>query len=160
MSDQFCDICGRPQVSAQVLIEGAKLLACASCRRGGKTLHEFSGGHSSAPVLPFSAPSSLDSGEEIIENPGKLIKQASDRLRLPLPVIAERLREKESYLHGIENGHLMPSLEIARKLEKELSIKLIDKVQLSVAPSPAAAAKFSPPTLGDMLTFDRKKKDK
>ncbi len=158
MGDQFCDICGRPQVSAQVLIEGAKLLVCVSCRRGGKVLQEFSDGQSPSAPMTISAPASLDSGEEIVDNAGKLIKQASDRLRLPLPVLAERMREKESYLHGIESGHLSPSLDVARKLEKELSIRLIEKVQSSISPSPAASAKFSEPTLGDILTFEKNKK--
>ncbi len=159
MSDQFCDICGKPQVSAQVLIEGAKLLACNSCKRGGKVLREFSDGVPAAPVV-YSAPASLDSGEEIVDNAGKIIKQASDRLKIPLPVIAERLQEKESYLHSIENGHLVPSIEIARKLEKELSIKLIETVKASIAPTASPTSKFSEPTLGDLLAFEKSKKAK
>ena len=156
MTELYCDICGRGPVRAQILVEGAKLLACGGCMKSGKLLHKF---HEDEvePTLELSRPSSFEGNEEIVEDCGKIIKTARDRTKLPLAVIAERIRERESYLDAIENGRLMPSIEVAKKLEKELGIKLIEKVQLSISPTPPSSAKFSAPTLADMLSTKRKR---
>lgn len=161
MAELFCDICGRGPVRAQIQIEGAKLLACGACMRGGKILHRFHEDEEGGVVEEQRPAPELGGGEEVVEDWGKLIRAARDRTHLPLAVVAERINEKESYIDAIENGRLMPSLAVARKLERELGIKLIEKAAPSVAPSPAAAAgKFSPPTLGDMLSGEKKKKGK
>lgn len=161
MTELFCDICGRTPVRAQILLEGAKLMACSSCARGGKILyrlHEDEEG----PIVQTQSVSTpgFDAGEEIIEDCGKIIRAARDRMGLPLSVIAERISERESYLASIENGHVHPSLEVAKKLEKELKVKLIEKIAPSIAASPAASSRFSAPLLGDTITKEKKKKSK
>lgn len=151
----YCDICGRTPVKAQILVEGAKLLACGSCMKSGTVLHSF---HEDevGELIESSEPSSFDS-KEIVEGYGKIIKNARDRTKLPLSVVAERINERESYLDAIENERLMPALTVAKKLEKELGIKLIEKAQPSVAPSVGSSSAFSPPTLADMVTNKKKK---
>ncbi len=159
MGNLSCEICGRASVAAQVYIEGAKLMACSNCMRGGKIIQRF---ESEAAVKTFAetpVPSSFDSGEEIVDDYASLIRHALERLKLPLPVVAERIKEKESYLRSIESGHLMPSLPVAKKLEKELGIKLIEKEVPNVAPV-AAPKKFGPLTLGDMLSIEPEKTKK
>lgn len=153
MTELSCDICGNTPVRAQILLEGAKLLACGRCMRTGKILHRFHDDEepSEAPVSRPAGPAS----EEVVENYAKVIKDARQRLKLPISVVAERISEKESYLQAIEGGRLTPTMDVARKLEKELGIKLVEKVEASVGPSAAASTKrFSAPTLGDMLTGD------
>ena len=49
-----CDICGAKHVKAQILLEGAKLLACSRCMKGGKILHYFRE-DDSGPLKPMSA---------------------------------------------------------------------------------------------------------
>lgn len=161
MGDLSCDICGRSPVRAQILVEGAKLLACGACMGSGKVLHRFHD-EESGPAIDAPKPAPELGGEDIVDDWATVIRQARDRVKLPLAVVAERISEKESYLDAIENGRLMPSLVVARKLEKELGIRLIEKSTASVAPSPAAApsGKFSTPTLADMLSPEKKKKGK
>ncbi len=161
MAELFCDICGRGPVRAQILVEGAKLLACGSCMRSGKVLHRFHE-EEGGPVIDAPKPAAeLGGGEDIVDDWGPLIKHARDRAKLPLAVVAERISEMESYLDAIENGRLMPSIAVAHKLEKELGIKLIEKSSPSIAPSPAAQPRgVSTPTLADMLSPEKKKKGK
>jgi putative transcription factor len=158
MEDLYCDICGKTPVRAQILVEGAKLLACARCMRSGKILHTFDeeGG------APAAAAAYAPAGEsdEILEDYARIIHGARERAGLPLSVVAERIKEKESYLHAIEGGRLVPTIEVARKLEKELGIKLVEKSAPSIAASGAAGTRsFTPPTLGDMVV-PKKKKEK
>ena len=154
MSDLYCDICGRTPVRAQILVEGAKMLACAACMRSGKVLHRF---EEDQPPPSDSPTIVMESSEEIAEGYGRKIINARERLKLPISVVAERLKEKESYLHAIEHERLAPTLEVARKLEKELGIKLVEKVSASVTPSGPAPKRFSEPTLADMLETKKKK---
>ncbi|MEW6721671.1 MAG: multiprotein-bridging factor 1 family protein [Candidatus Micrarchaeota archaeon] len=154
MADLYCDICGKGPVRAQILVEGAKMLACGSCMRSGKVLFRFEEG---SPASPPPSVSVMEAGEEIIEGYGRRISGARDRLKLPLSVVAERVREKESYLNAVEHERLMPTLEVARKLEKELGIKLIEKVQATAGGASTSPRSFSEPTLGDMVDPKKKK---
>ncbi|MGV8084668.1 MAG: multiprotein bridging factor aMBF1 [Candidatus Bilamarchaeum sp.] len=160
MGNLSCEICGRASVSAQVYIEGAKLMACSVCMRGGKILQRF---ENEAAVKVFAsevAPAaSFDTGEEIVDDYASLIRHALERLKLPLPVVAEKIKEKESYLRSIESGHLMPSIPVAKKLEKELGVKLIEKEVSTVAPV-QVQKKFGALTLGDMIEIESEKSKK
>ena len=160
MADLFCDICGRTPVRAQILLEGAKLLACGSCARSGKIIQRIDEEDGAPLVMGQSGSSTpgFDSGEDIVDGWGRIIREGRDRIHLPLSVVAERINEKESYLAHIESGQVSPSLEMARKLEKELKIRLIEKSLSSVSPSVASGGKYSPPTLADLLTSEKKKK--
>ncbi|MFH0884797.1 MAG: multiprotein-bridging factor 1 family protein [Candidatus Micrarchaeota archaeon] len=155
MAELYCDICGKSPVRAQILLEGARLLACGSCMRGGKVLHRFD--DLGAPVARPVSAASVESSEEITENFGKLIKGAREKAGLPLAVIAERVKEQESYLQALEHEKFMPTVEVARKLEKELGIKLVEKTQSVAGPAASGPKSFVPPTLADMVETKKKK---
>jgi uncharacterized protein (TIGR00270 family) len=156
MAELYCDICGRAPVRAQIQVEGAKMLACGPCMRTGKVLQRFDEGGAS---VAKAAPTALESSEEIIEGYGKIIASAREKSGLPLAVIAERMRERESYLHAVEHERLMPTIEVARKLEKELRIRLVEKVADVSGPSAASPKSYTPPTLADMIETKKKKKE-
>jgi putative transcription factor len=152
MQDLYCDICGRGPVRAQILVEGARLLACGACMKSGKILLRFDESQPAQPA-PHSA---VETSEEIVEDYGKLIKNAREKAKLPLVVVAERVREKESYLNAIEHERFMPTLEVARKLEKELGIRLVEKTQTAAGAS-SGPKTFTEPTLADMVEKKKKK---
>ncbi|VVC03862.1 Helix-turn-helix [Candidatus Bilamarchaeum dharawalense] len=158
MAELFCDICGNGPVRAQILVEGAKMLACSRCMRSGKILMRLDDDDEGEPIVR-SIPTTMESSEEIVEGYGKIIIAAREKLGLPIAVVAERLKEKESYLHAIEHERLAPTMEVARKLEKELGIKLVEKVAGTMSPalSKPSSKNFQPPTLGDMIDAKKKK---
>ena len=78
---------------------------------------------------------------------------------LPVSVVAERINEKQSYLERIEREEIEPTFPVAKKLEKELRVKLIEKVAGSIAPTAQASKKFSAQTLGDLLESEKKKRE-
>jgi ribosome-binding protein aMBF1 (putative translation factor) len=80
---------------------------------------------------------------------------------LPLEVLAERINEKESYLRSIEHGKMSPTLLVARKLEKELGVKLVETVTEEVTTmDQKKPASYRPQTLEDILEFQKKGKKK
>ena len=150
--DLSCDICGGKPIRAQILLEGAKLLACSRCMKGGKVIHYFRDEDDVArEPPPPPMPRSLGSGEEIIENWGDAIRKARQKKKLTIEQLAARIMEKGNYMHAIENGRIMPTVEVAKKLEKELDIKLIEKPASGGPSSVPSGRQFKEPTLEDML---------
>ena len=95
MAELYCDICGKTPVRAQILLEGARMLACGRCMRGGKILHRFD---DEGSIQPRPAPTTVSGGEEIVEGYGKIIRSAREKAGIPMAVVAERIKEKENYL--------------------------------------------------------------
>ncbi|MFH1784943.1 MAG: multiprotein-bridging factor 1 family protein [Candidatus Micrarchaeota archaeon] len=156
MAELYCDICGNTPVRAQILVEGAKMLACGRCMKSGKVIMRLDEDDGLPIARP--APTNLGSNEEITEGYGRIIINAREKSGLPIAVVAERIKEKESYLHAIEHERLSPTMAVAKKLEKELGIKLIEKVSNTMAPSVSPSSKnFQPLTLGDMVDAKKKK---
>ncbi|MDO8554336.1 MAG: multiprotein bridging factor aMBF1 [Candidatus Micrarchaeota archaeon] len=154
--DVFCDICGRGEPAAMVLIEGARLAACRSCAGHGKLLHRIE-----SKLMPTQEkqekPMPRSIGEdEIVEDYAARVKSKREQIGLPLAVIAEKINEKESYLDHIETGKLMPTIAVARKLEKELGIKLIEKVYTEVSSSIAKSIASRDATLGEFIVQKKK----
>jgi putative transcription factor len=152
--DLSCDICGNSPIRAQILIEGAKMLACSRCMKGGKVIHYFrEGDDSSEPLRAMPAkplPKNAATDEEIIENWGTAIRKARQKAGLTIEQLASRIMEKGNYMHAIESGRIMPTLETAKKIQKELKIILIEKP--GSGPSTVTSVKnFKEPTLEDML---------
>lgn len=147
-----CDICGANHVKAQILLEGAKLLACSRCMKSGKIIHYFRE-DDSGPLRPMPAkplPKNAATDEEIVEGWGEIIRKARQSRGLTIEELASRVMEKGNYMHAIESGRIMPTLETAKKIEKELKIKLVEKPEVS-GPSLGAKKSFQEPTLGDLL---------
>ena len=152
MEDSTCEICGRKNVRAVVSVEGAKLVVCGGCARGKKVLYYLEDREMPSDTQHIEKPGRKhEETEEIVEDYADRIKRARQKMGLPISVVAEKINEMESYLERIERGKIAPTFAVAKKLEKELGIKLIEKVEESVAPTISGKKKFSEPTLGDLL---------
>lgn len=158
MEDSTCEICGRKGVRAVVSVEGAKLVACGGCARGKKILYYLEENEPVPEPRQMERPRrGMEESEEIVDDYPERIKKARQKMGLPISVVAEKINEMESYLERIERGTITPTFAVAKKLEKELGIKLIEKVEASVAPSEhSKGKKFTEPTLGDMLETGEK----
>jgi putative transcription factor len=126
---EYCEICGKAVSKLyEVRIEGAKLSVCAKC--GNKKEEEL---HSFAPqkrnqirVKPMKNEmmAGEKDGPELLEDYGKRMREARDRMKIPLKVMAEMLNEKETYLRRVEAQETLPTNQLIAKLEKFLKIKL------------------------------------
>lgn len=144
---ESCDICGKPEIFGVVEIERAKLCVCRSCAYGKKILQYLDAEEGVMPTHTSQKPQEI---EEIVENYGQIVRKAREKLSLPVEVLAEKIKENKRYIERIEREEVRPTLETARKLEKELGIKLIEKT-LEVAQSAGGKKQYAEPTLGDLL---------
>ncbi len=62
---------------------------------------------------------------ELVEDYAERIREARERLGWSQKVLAEKVRESESVIKRIESGRLRPTIELAKKLEEVLGIKLL-----------------------------------
>jgi len=148
-----CEICGAEGAGYIILVEGARLTVCHDCSGAGKLLR--------APAPPQSAgPSPAYRGKaemEVVDGYGQAIADARKRMGLPLEVLAERINEKHSFLERVERERTLPDEKLARKLEKELGIKLLQEVSSGVAVN-VKDGQGKGMTLGDILEIQQRKK--
>ncbi len=62
---------------------------------------------------------------EVVENYAELVRRARQSIGITREELARIAGVKESIIRRIEEGQLMPDVELARKLEKVLRIKLL-----------------------------------
>lgn len=144
-----CELCGAPAKSVYIVnVEDVELRVCAKCARGKRVIAT----HSDAP--PTAKKTVRPKREEerpLVENYGAVIRAARERMQLPLKVLAEMLNEKETLLARVEQQQTLPPIELTKKLEKALSIKLTESEDTS-GPGPAGGAGKRGATLGEFVT--------
>jgi putative transcription factor len=152
-----CDICGSEERLFKTNIEGTILNVCRECSKFGKVISEIKPAEKIRPKkITMSKP---EPGPEVIqivaEDFAEKIRSKREKLGLKQEDFAKMISEKESVIHKLETGEFQPSLELARKLEKILNIKLIEEYE----EEHKAAAKTSAetPTIGDLIKIRRRK---
>ena len=143
-----CEICGRKTESLYIIgVESAQLAACQRCSAGKKILDSFEPEAKNPRTTVYRK--AAEPEEEVVDNYGDVIRAARTRLGVPINVLAEMINEKESTLARVENGKMLPNTKLAKRLEKELGIKLTER--------PASSGKAKqlggnePITLGDAV---------
>ena len=128
-----CDLCGKVEDGLnRTLIEGVELNVCRDCSKFGKFI---------APVKRYSPKeqhkmlqraNQVQSPKEekieiLVENYAGLIKKKRESMNLSQKDFALKINEKESTVHHIETETFEPPLELAKKLERFLGVKLIEQ---------------------------------
>ncbi|MDI3502159.1 MAG: putative transcription factor [Archaeoglobi archaeon] len=147
-----CEICGREVSNLKKVRVGRALMnVCDRCAHLGEEVHE------TRVETPRRAPPKRSVAEmpveDIIPNYSEVIREARERLGLSQEELARKIKEKVSLIRKIERGELTPEEKVARKLEKELGIKLMERIE-----SPKIEKKELPSTLtlGDVVVVRRK----
>ncbi len=118
-----CELCGRKMNDVYIVsIEGSDLRVCSSCAKGKKVVYKAV--EERAGVPQRKAVKKTDEEIELVEGYGKKMHQARDQMQLPLKVLAEMLNEKEGLLLRIEEEKTRPPIELTKKIEKALNIKI------------------------------------
>lgn len=116
-----CDICGREGALYKTLIENSEMDVCDSCSKFGKKL-TFSSQPKNDKKTALKNKTIF-----ILIGYSKIIKEMREKLNLTQEELARKMNIKESVIHKIENGSIEPDIELAKKLEKFFSIKIISE---------------------------------
>jgi putative transcription factor len=148
---EVCEICGKEIKKAkQAIIEGSLLNVCDACAAFGKVIPE-------EKIMPQKKKIKEEKEEEIeiVENFPEIFRKLREKLGLTQDEFAKKVNEKESEIRKIEAGKILPSLELASKIEKQYGVKLIEKKEVELHEK--REEKKLDLTLGDVIKLKKRK---
>ncbi len=159
-----CEICGRPirGQAYKILVAGAVLTVCESCRRYGTPLPSRPPQpHRVMPVRRARPVRRVERGlfgEElrVVDDFNIVVRRARESLGWTQDFLASQVGEKVSVIRRIEAGSLTPSIELARRLEKALGVRLLERVEEEERPK-LSTGDFAL-TLGDVIRVKRRER--
>lgn len=135
----------------KVRVDHAILNVCDSCAKFGTPLDPSHGYDKLKPgssgdmtvTIPEKKPARIQASKprpkapprrranidelDIVPEYADLIKEARSRLSWTQEDLAKKILERKNVLSNIERGELMPDIKTARKLERALGIKLVER---------------------------------
>ncbi|MEM3326637.1 MAG: multiprotein bridging factor aMBF1 [Thermoproteus sp.] len=153
---QYCDICGAP-IEGQpyvIKLDNAVLHVCRRCAAtyGAVPITEQQQQKRASPPPPRRVqpppPRRAVERYEVVEEYAEVIRRARESLGLSREALASYIGVKESILRRIESGQLVPDVQLARKLERALGVKVLVPTQQAEEGTGAPARREL--TLGDV----------
>jgi len=125
----ICELCGRDSNSCKrVRIEGSIVVACDSCTKLGEVVGPAVVRKPAVRKI-VSKPAPRDFKVEVeydlIEDYSKKIKAAREKMNLKQEDLGKLVSEPASFIHHIEQGRAEPTVDVARKLQGKLGVKLL-----------------------------------
>jgi putative transcription factor len=165
-----CEMCGKevPRLR-KVQIGGTELEVCNECAKFGadvpreapKVEPVTSGttGYTPPPRTYATTPQrkrdALSTGEtELAEDYSKRISKARQGKGMTQEDLAKRLNEKKSVISRLEAGEMRPTETLIKKLEKELDIKLKERMEFQME-SAKRSVGTGGVTLGDLIKMEK-----
>ncbi len=157
----MCDMCSSQEKTYKIEVEGSILNVCEKCASFGKVVRKI------IPEMPEKKQKQVQkAAKKLAEEKAKketetvqiitpdfslIIRKAREKLGLKQEELAKKIAEKESVIHKLESGSIIPAIPLARKLEKFLRISLVETIEVD---SPETSDKRSSSerlTLGDLI---------
>ena len=113
-----CDICGKDRPLVRAIIEDVSLDVCSECSDYGDVIKE-------KRFVDIDRKPRFEILELIVPDYSERIRNKRMGLGLTQKELSLKINEKESIIQSIENGRLEPELNLARKLERCLGLKLV-----------------------------------
>jgi len=175
----YCEMCGAPVDRSRihiVSVEGSTLRVCDKCYskimfRGASSItltrrppQQTMSTRSRLTVRQPPQPSITSSSTvrrrvqyekyELVEDYAQRIREARERLGWSHKVLAMKVKESETTIKRIESGKLRPTIELARRLEEVLGIKLlVPAVDEEISSGSRSASSYV--TLGEIVNIRR-----
>lgn len=149
-----CEICGKKIIGRPIRtkIDGSVMQTCQDCSKFGKVQREpqRTGKPTTTPRRPrFTEPS-----QEVLEDFNTVIRLAREKKGWSREDLAEKIYEKVSVINRIESGRMIPDIKLARKLERILKVRLLEKVELE-KPEGLGSQGVKGATIGDIARIKR-----
>lgn len=136
-----------------VVIEGTRLLVCARCARFGTEVQEPKPRRPQTPPARAGRRPVAPAPREEVEY--DLALDYPDRIRRgregrgwKREDLARQINEKLSVIEKLEKGKMRPDDALVSRLERALGVRLMERVEEEVPPSPRDTR---PLTLGDLI---------
>ncbi|RLE50705.1 MAG: TIGR00270 family protein [Candidatus Methanomethylicota archaeon] len=156
-----CEICGKPIIGTprKIVIEKTVLTVCAECAKYGTPVRQQAPSakkpSTRRPLLVKPSPDLLQS-VDLVEGYGKIIKDTREAMGITREVFARMLGEKESVIRRIELEEMRPTIDLAKKIEKILKVKLLKPLQEEY---PLPHFQKTSLTFGDVVVLRKREKN-
>ncbi|MEM0230944.1 MAG: multiprotein bridging factor aMBF1 [Candidatus Woesearchaeota archaeon] len=156
----MCELCGKETESVfRAIIEGTEMNVCAECSKFGKVISKRVPEKKNI-IKKVEQPTSQNK-VEIIEvvspGAGRIIREKREKMGLKQEEFAKTLSIKESMLHKIETGEFVPPVELAKKIERILHIRIVEQREERAEHVTGTTKTGSELTIGDILNMSKKK---
>jgi len=159
-----CELCGREIKGTpySITIDRVKVIVCKKCAsryRDAQPLSKTTRRQSIHIPKPQRRSIPKDLKFTVVEDYAQIIKEAREMMGLTREVLAKMVGEKESVIKKIEEGRLIPPIELARKLERVLKVNLVVEEDLELETYTYETPRHSYElTLGDIVEIKKPKK--
>lgn len=154
----LCDMCGSSGKLYKAMVEGALLTVCDNCSKLGKITATVKTDEKIRKKPRFEKKIVRREEPEIIEiiaeNYAEKIKTKRESLNLTQKQFAEKINEKESVIQNLESGSFSPPINLAKKIEHFLKIKLVEV--LKEEQQKISASEPGSLTIGDFIKIKKK----
>ena len=124
----ICEICGKKSSNLyKIFLDGAILHVCEDCKKYGKEVNPSQKQTVNVKLRKIK----VDTSEEEIEEDFYIkLRSYREKNKLTQEDMAKLLGIKFSLYKALEEGKVKPDIDLARKIEKKLGIKIIKKISL------------------------------
>lgn len=163
-----CEICGKEILGKRYekIVEGVKMILCEKCAFHGESYFQpIASRKLTKPVKlkPIVKPKPLPINREyleleVVQDYYIKVKSAREKAGLTQEELAKMLKEKLSVIQKIETGKIVPDINLAKKIEHLLKIKLLTPAKKEEQACKAAVEKPIL-TLGDLAKIKYKSEE-
>jgi uncharacterized protein (TIGR00270 family) len=114
-----CDLCAKKGPTSKVRVEGVVYDVCSDCASLGVAVKQASSRKSRS--------SRRDPDADLVVRSDVATRLRKARGSIKMDDFAKKLRVKESDLHAWETGHRTPTIDTAKRLQKQLNISLVQQ---------------------------------
>ena len=122
-----CEICGRNDRLTPIAVQGSQMWVCQNCTSHGVEISQKT--ISFRPTKRMVVKDKEEEFFEFVENYGKKIQQARQKLGFNHKEFAAKIAESDSLVKKIETEKMRPTEKTIKKIEKLLNIKIYKKVE-------------------------------
>lgn len=147
-----CDICGKELPLRRANIEGIELNVCSGCGKFGKVISKPADAQLPVYRPKIAKPKKEPVSQIIVKDYAIVVKKAREALDLKQEDFAKKINEKVSVIHNVESGRFEPPIELAKKLERFLKIKLVEEYKEEDEAKDKKGSKGL--TIGDIINLE------
>ncbi len=151
-----CDMCGKEDMRlSQAIVEGSMMSVCKNCTKFGKVISVDKPEQASRAKIQLRMPVEKEI-ESIVPGYGNIVKKAREARSMKQEELAKKIAEKESVIHKIESGSFEPPIDLARKLERLLGVRLVTMEATTSQGTTTVDVGKSDMTIGDLIEIKKK----
>ena len=137
----------------RAVVEDSQMTVCNACSKYGHVTGKV---RQVVEVKKKPKQAKEEPVEVVVSNFGELLRKKREQDGMSQKEFARKIAEKESILHKMETGSLVPTMETARKLERMLSLKLVEEITEEASGERKKDDQVM--TLGDFVTIKTRKR--